>query len=220
LRLWSGLCFEGRRWYDALRESGGGISFGTGSIFEGGTGADLISSWLALQFDRCTSSLNPRGLKMKNLSKLRNVFAISIAEKVMALNTYDLAANERSRLKESIGDDIRKFTDFLRPALSENAKKTAESKNIDLINLNWHTQSKVDPSRRIFHLEHFFPVRETRNKCLQSKGPEEVDQVLLNDVKICWILKSEDAKLTDLGYRSTRPDPYLAYEKAGIKIIE
>jgi hypothetical protein len=43
-----------------------------------------------------------------------------------------------------------------------------------------------------------------------------VAEVLRRELKVAWILKSEDAELTRLGFRSKRPDPVAAYEKAGI----
>jgi hypothetical protein len=55
----SRLCASRWKWYVSLRGSGGCISCGTGSVFVGGTSANKISSWLALQTNRCTSGLNP-----------------------------------------------------------------------------------------------------------------------------------------------------------------
>ena len=63
VELWSmasRLCASRWKWYVSLRGSGGCISCGTGSVFVGGTSANKISSWLALQTNRCTSGLNPR----------------------------------------------------------------------------------------------------------------------------------------------------------------
>lgn len=37
---------------------------------------------------------------------------------------------------------------------------------------------------------------------------------------LCWVTKAEDKRLTDLGYRSARPDPEKAYREAGITICQ
>lgn len=47
----------------------------------------------------------------------------------------------------------------------------------------------------------------------------EVVQVLADNLRLAWITKEEDARLTALGYRHKRPDPDAAYAEAGIVLL-
>ena len=44
----------------------------------------------------------------------------------------------------------------------------------------------------------------------------EIDSILEKHSRVAWILKTEDMKLNELGYRYERPDPDRAYQEASI----
>lgn len=84
---------------------------------------------------------------------------------------------------------------------------------------DWHTQTKFDPGRKRFLVEHFEPVAAIRDRCLMCKTANEIVTVLRKNIKVVWLLREEDKRLNSLGYRSVRPDPTRAYRKARIRII-
>jgi hypothetical protein len=145
-------------------------------------------------------------------------FAVSIQAKATAVRDLDFAANQRARVLESISDDIKKCTNFVVPRASKAAMKAAARRKINLCSKNWHDQPMFDPGRRAFHLEHFVPVSAIRNACLEERSEAGILKILRTRLQIVWILKTEDAKLTRLGYRSRRSDPEAAYRAAGIEI--
>lgn len=142
-----------------------------------------------------------------------------MAHKIKAAIEHDLTKPESRRLLESISDDIRKYTDLIGPLQSRAAKELAGKKNINLLNMRWHDQPKFDRGRSIFHFEHVFTVRQVRDLCMKCTTPESIADVLESKTKVAWILKREDDELTRLGFKFNRPDPALAYAKAGIQIM-
>lgn len=144
-------------------------------------------------------------------------FADAIWAKVSLLKETTLSASERRRVLESIDGDIRKCTDLLVPRVSRAARETAGLLQVDLTRMGWHDQPRFDPGRTIFHLEHFYPVGAVRNRCLTATSQSDIGDVL-GSAKVAWILKVEDRKLSDLGFKNLRPDPDEAYRKAGIAL--
>jgi hypothetical protein len=157
---------------------------------------------------------------MATLKELLEPFAIAIAAKVQALTDLEagLTHSQRARLLESIGDDIKKCSNFITPEASEAALELARGLGVDLHSANWHDQHRFDPGRKQFHFEHVVPVGVLRERCKACSTPEDIGAVLANEIRLAWILKEEDAALTRLGYRSKRPDPEAAYRAAGIKL--
>jgi hypothetical protein len=80
---------------------------------------------------------------------------------------------------------------------------------------DWHSQNRFDLGRRLFHVEHVTTISALREMCLHAPSEEALIDSLAAGIRIAWILKDEDAKLTQLGYRSHRPDPDIAYRQAG-----
>jgi hypothetical protein len=144
-------------------------------------------------------------------------FAQSIHAKATAVHELELTIEQRARVLESISDDIKKCTNFVDPRVSIGAKKVADRRKIDLWSKNWHDQPAFDPGRQVFHLEHFIPVSTIREACLEQSAAG-IREILSTRLQIVWILKTENAKLTKLGYRSRRPEPEAAYRAAGIEI--
>ena len=156
---------------------------------------------------------------MKGIGELLRPFAESIHAKTSALQRLQLTERQQSRFREAVSDDIKKCTNFLTPEVSVAAKQKAESKAVDLFSKDWHEQHQFDPGRGVFHFEHVVPVLSIRKMCERAHSSEEILSILLRNLRVAWILKEEDRKLSSLGYRSKRPDPNEAYRHAGIKLL-
>lgn len=107
--------------------------------------------------------------------------------------------------------------------VSRAAQREADRLGVgDLSAYDWYQQKTVmrDPKRAIFHWDHFETVKELRTSLLRLKRPTErgVRRVLAR-ASCAWILKREDQRLNDLGFKSDRPDPRAAYRKAKIRLI-
>ena len=155
---------------------------------------------------------------MTTLSQLLEPFASAIYAKAVALRTLDLTTAQRARLLESVSDDIKKCSNFTAPSVSRAALARAEKLKVNLHDKTWHDQPRFDAGRRVFHFEHFVPVLSVRNACLKARSKAAVLDVLKSQLRVAWILKSEDRMLTRLGYRSQRSNPSLAYRAANIKL--
>jgi len=130
-----------------------------------------------------------------------------------------LTRHEKARLKESIGSDIRKACDLLATVeVSEAAHEEATRLDIDLRTKGWHDQHGFDRGRELFHFEHIIPVGAICTAAIAQTSVQGVLQVLRTNLRVVWILKSEDRELTRLGYRSKRVDPDAAYRAAGIHL--
>jgi hypothetical protein len=157
---------------------------------------------------------------MISRAQLLKPFAQAIRAKAIALRTLELTPQQRARLKESIGDDIRKATDLLTPAVSKAAHGRASRLGIDLCTQGWHGQPKFDAGRKVFHFEHCVTVAELRRLCMEQRSVRDVLRVLSTKPRTVWVLKEEDRRLTAQGHKSNRPDPLAAYRKAGIALLE
>lgn len=148
-------------------------------------------------------------------------FSRAIYVKVELLRTADLSVRERRRVRESIGVDVRKFTDVIDYEVSEAAWAAAQDLGVDLRTTDWAGQTRFDPKRERFHLEHVVTVRDVVEACLRADSESDIAQVL-GSVRVAWILKEENHVLDGLGLRSVRPDPDEAYRLAGIamKVFE
>jgi hypothetical protein len=152
------------------------------------------------------------------LTELLRPFARSISAKAKALKELTLTSTQQARLLESISDDIKKCSNFVAPEVSKAALEKADSIGIDLYCQNWHDQGRFDPGRVVFQWEHVVPVSAVREVCRKNPVEAAVTEALKR-IRVAWILKSEDVKLTRLGYRSNRPDPDAAYIHAGIELV-
>ena len=152
-----------------------------------------------------------------DLHALMRPFAIAIFAKAKALRDLKLRDAPKRRFLESISDDIKKASTLHPHEVSEAAFEQARATGIhDLHQRTWHEQQKFDPGRKQFLVEHVRTVSALRAKCVSATDEEAVLRVLMSEVKVAWITRDEDDALTDLGYRSDRPET--AYEEAGIKI--
>ncbi len=155
---------------------------------------------------------------------LARPFAEAVLAKSTLLATGKLNRRQQARVLESISDDLKKLCDVLvplhrRPQVSEAADDVARHQGIELKGMAWHDQPRFDRGRATFHLEHVVPVSALRTRCLQAETSSDIVEILRDQIRIAWILKSEDAELTRLGFRRQRPDPDAAYRAAGIVLI-
>ena len=145
-------------------------------------------------------------------------FARSVFAKSQLLNSSGLrTSRERLHVREAIGFDVRKYSDFLVPTASDAALILAAELGVELRTLAWRDQPRVDPGRKRFLLEHVLPVAEVRERCREAATEDDVAECL-KQVRVAWILREEDDRLTELGYRTDRPDPAVAYQDAGISL--
>ena len=69
------------------------------------------------------------------------------------------------------------------------------------------------------HWEHWLPVAEMKAKLLILPDPTpEACAEVLSEARLCWVMKWEDERLSQLGFRIRRPDPEAAYRAAGIEM--
>jgi hypothetical protein len=153
------------------------------------------------------------------LVELMQPFAQSIWAKCELLRGNGLDASKTSVLRDAIKWDIKIASNLRAPSQSQAARQVAEGRAVDLSALTWGYQPSVDPGRETFALEHFRPVSQLRDRCLALSSAEQVLDVLVNELEVVWVLRTEDNKLNELGYRSNRPSPELAYKDAGIVVI-
>ncbi len=155
-----------------------------------------------------------------SLRELMTPFARAILAKAGALREYlnDLSHSQQRRFLESIGDDIKKATALHPHDMSVAAAEEAARRGVDLTAKTWHDQPRFDPGRKTFIAEHMVPVSALVYACTQQSDIEGVLNVLVNRLRVVWLLRDEDKSLTRLGFRHRRASPEQAYQAAGIRI--
>ena len=152
-------------------------------------------------------------------------FAETIFVKVRMIRSGRFDKVDVGHLKETIRHDLRKCSDIIirsirRPEVSEAAQAKAQEMGIaDLRDLSWSAQTKLDPGRVTFILEHVVPVKTLQEAALDARSADEIVEILRVGMRVAWILKSENSRLGELGFTSKRPDPVAAYEAAGIRLL-
>ncbi|WP_089107443.1 hypothetical protein [Streptomyces hyaluromycini] len=151
-------------------------------------------------------------------------FAQGLLDKTRALDELEFNRHQRARLRESISDDVRKLCDMLvpdarHPQVSVAAAEKATAIGVDLRQETWHSQTRFDPKRAVFHFEHMTPVSQIAKALACADSVGAIVQTLSDGLQLAWITKGEDARLTALGYRHKRPDPDAAYEEAEIVLL-
>lgn len=151
-------------------------------------------------------------------------FAASIHAKALLLASGRYTARQTQKIVESAAGDLRKCSDVLAPdpipyLISERAAEAAAALSVDLKSVGWHAQTRFDPGRVTFHYEHYYPVMPLARECLRTSSFHEVEALLLERVRVAWITKDENTRLTVLGFTSRRPDPPAAYAAAGIRLV-
>lgn len=152
---------------------------------------------------------------MSDLNILLKPFAQSIYAKSITLKRYFLEKKERARFLESISDDIKKCSNFIKPSVSKAAYDASIKYGLNLSTMSWHDMKSLD--RKVFHFEHVNTVSSIREMCCASNSIDDILTILMENIRIAWILKEEDKLLTSKGYKSKRPSN--AYDLVGIKLI-
>ena len=144
---------------------------------------------------------------------------LALADPALQLNDHQTA-----RIREAVSVSIRKVCDVLvpdarHPEVSVAAAERAAELGVDLRVQTWQTQAKFDPGRTVFHYEHMRPVVAIRLALAAVASPDDVIEVIRRDLRLAWITKGENLRLSALGYTSVRPDPDAAYADAGIVLM-
>jgi hypothetical protein len=152
-------------------------------------------------------------------------FVVALQVKRPLLQRSGISREQRARVLESMSDDLKKMCDVVvpcvRPAsVSRDALALTERLGVDLCQLTWHQQQgrkRADERWASLHREHVVPILALRTACVDAADVDaaiaEVDRLL----HIAWITKAEDRRLTEAGYRKTRPDT--AYGDVGIELV-
>ena len=154
---------------------------------------------------------------MSNIKIIRETLSKAMFEKVQTFNSSEDKIVKRV-MKQTMNFDIRVFSEYIGSSESTAVKLKKEELGISDVTFTWSNQTKYDPGRKVFHFEHFNTVKSIILKCLECKDAKELETVLEENIKIAWILKEEDRRLTTLGFRSNRDNPEEAYRNAGIEI--
>lgn len=159
-----------------------------------------------------------------SFAALADIFAIGMLHKGRSLRELPLTHGQKARLRESIGVDIRKLCDMAipavrRPEISVAAAAAAAALGIDLATETWQSQPRFDPGRAVFHYEHCTPVGMLVLQVIDAAHSGEIVAVLDRGLRLAWITKAEDARLTQLGFKHKRPDSDAAYAEAGIALV-
>jgi hypothetical protein len=141
-----------------------------------------------------------------------------------ALVSYHASSNKtlRAYLNEVINFMCRRMEEFVQPRVSKAAQAEAKKRGVPLASLRWRQQSKWDPGRKIFHLDHCFDVRTMRTRLLALTEPTPANvEGVLKLAQIAWILKEEDRKLTSTRRQHSRGDEWpRIYREATIDLEE
>jgi len=123
----------------------------------------------------------------------------------------------KSIIKNSLKILVRQYPEKLGIYhASEAAIEKANELNIKLEGMTWANQSKQDPNRKIFIMEHKVTVADMVSKIIDN--PSSALSVL-SSAQLCWVLREEDAKLKNAGFQKHRKCSDEAYAQCGIKPV-
>ena len=150
-------------------------------------------------------------------------FAEGILLKSQLLSKAQLNRPQLEAVRSSISVDMRKIGDLVVPHLRPvdvSVGATFQFPLEQLEHLTWQKQPALDPGREQLIQEHVCPVVELRDLALRATSGFEVVQLLWTHMRLAWVTRAEDEKLTQLGYQKVRPYPLVAYSNAGINIFD
>jgi len=150
-------------------------------------------------------------------------FGLAIVSKQELLRTSDFTSYQRSQVLASISDDLRKASDItiedLRPAFVSFAAGRFSDElgaKLELSRTPWHRQPSFDPGRKNLMFEHLDPINQIRSRLFSLTSAEEVIELLWRELRVTWITKEENERLTRGGFSRARENPMYAYAKCGI----
>jgi len=151
------------------------------------------------------------------------VFAETIAHLIEARDR--LKGRAFRSYDELISLAVRKVDEVAPVNVSEAAAKRARELGLkDLRRYCWFCQPRKrgmnDLGRETFHWEHFATVSEMTREIysLGEEPPIASIATVLSQARIVWILKSENARLSEAKSGSRRANPAEAYERVGIAL--
>lgn len=158
------------------------------------------------------------------LRRVARPYAHALLIKIKGLKDPILTAGQRQSLKGSMKEDLRKCSDALIPDLvpyrvSKAAAAAAAERGVDLTRATFRSQWRFDPGRTLFHYEHYATLESIVIRLERVGSVDAAVDVLEELLQVAWILKCEDRRLGELGYRHVRPDPAAAYAEAGIELV-
>lgn len=164
--------------------------------------------------------------EVDRFADLTRPFARGIHDLLRALEepALELNKHQSARVREAVSVSIRKVCDVLvpdarHPEVSIAAAEKAAVLGVDLRTQTWQTQTKFDRGRVVFHYEHMRPIVAIRLALGSATSSDDVIETIRRDLRLAWITKEENLRLTSLGYNSVRPDPDAAYAEAGIALM-
>jgi len=117
-------------------------------------------------------------------------------------------------IKACLVTALRKWHDYEDPIfISEKAKEKADELGVDLWVQRWTHQYKFDKGRKIFIMEHKYPINDMILDMMAD--PDNIEHIF-NSGEFGWILKTEDALLKS----HNRICHDTAYEEANIRLIK
>lgn len=138
-----------------------------------------------------------------------------IRETVQNLLSAEKAGNaiEARIIKATLNTAIRKWGDYEKPHfVSVKAQEVADRIGVNLFDYTWPTQYKFDKGRKIFIMEHKYPVSDMIADMKQN--PDNIEEIMKSS-EFGWILKTEDERLPSYN----RGDHDSVYEEANIELI-
>jgi hypothetical protein len=152
-------------------------------------------------------------------------YAHALLVKQAALEDPVLTPYQQQALRDSMRVDFRKCSDSLIPRLvpflvSKAAAAAAAEIGVDLATASYESQPSFDPGRKVFHYEHYATISGLLQAIDAAEDVDTAVEVLVEQLRVAWILKSENRCLDNLGYRHQRPDPAAAYAHAGIELVD
>ncbi|MBX3198866.1 MAG: hypothetical protein KF894_12090 [Labilithrix sp.] len=144
--------------------------------------------------------------------------AASIVSLIQAVNSAEDAATKRycRRVLHLVVRETRTPV-----YVSNRAQRLATKMGLgDLRNYGWYQQrtKMQDPERKLFAWEHVVTVKDLTEQLLALKDPTpHRARRILRQARVAWILRSENERLNELGFRQSRPRD--AYERANIKLL-
>lgn len=159
-------------------------------------------------------------LKLDTYIQALNCFSNSIEIKRDFLLDLPEKDYTYSRIKGSIGVDLRKLHDIGPHLCSKSVLEIASSQNvsIDFSNLRNGTKTKkILGDDHILQLEHVFPINQVISLILMTSKGESLKVLIEETSCTAWIMETEDKRIQEKSFRSS---PYQSYVDAGIRLLE
>jgi len=212
-RLWDLLDPEGPDVIHMDQFDHGGMS--SGSVNKEGWRAD-IEPLLLGSIDAEFALADQRQEEFQAFQEIVLPFAEGMFLKSQLLSHASLNSAQAEAVRSSISADIHKVGDLVVPhlRLTDVSVEAFSTFAWEQFKLTWLQQ------QGFLVLDHVCPVVSLRELIFQAHSGIEIVQLLWRRMRLAWVTRAEDEKLTELGYKENRPFPLVAYSEAGIKIFD